>query len=227
MSPTTKNEWHYHRSPKGKKVYSHRLLAYDTSKGTDKILALENVPTQLKDGDPEMDMESAGRRIRTNNIVVDKDMNPVYTYKAFDILVKPNIKPIERPHVVREANVNATLPVRLTEKMVDPAELMTRYIFRKTYFLWHQDGASYKFLYDLAKRLAEQKKFVRLQAYDQDAKKTAPLILYPRATPYPAAFLEGRIDGDKYCLLLHLADREFKIPDKEIEEQEESGGAST
>ncbi len=227
MATTSRKAWRNHRSPEGKKVYSYRLLTFDTNKSPEKVLAGDNPAKSLKDSDPEFDIESAGLRVRTNNIVVDSAMKPVYTYKAYDVLVKPDGKQIERPHMSHEPNVNATLPVRVTDKMADPAELMTRYIFRKSYFITHHDGTSYKFLYELATSLASKKQFARLMAYDPEAKKAAPLILSSIGTPFPAAFLEGRVDGDKYCLIMHLADREFKIPDKEIEEPGDSDAGGT
>jgi hypothetical protein len=36
-----------------------------------------------------------------------------------------------------------------------------------------------------------------------------PLVMSDGGKPY-RAFLEGRIKGDKYCLILHLADQELK-----------------
>ncbi|NMC03679.1 MAG: hypothetical protein GYA24_00635, partial [Candidatus Lokiarchaeota archaeon] len=220
MASTVHAQRHYHKSPGGKKVASSRLLVFDSSKSTEKILAMNDHVKALKDGDPDLDMEIVGRRIRASNIYVDKDYQPVYSYKSFDILIKPNGERIERPHVTLDQNVNATLPVRVTDKYMDPRELLTKYIFRKSYFLSHHDGTSYKFLHDIATDLAKRKMFVRLQAYDSEGKKTAPLILSSNGTPFPVAFLEGKVDGDKYCLILHVADREFKVPDREITELE-------
>jgi hypothetical protein len=36
-----------------------------------------------------------------------------------------------------------------------------------------------------------------------------PLVMNDGGKPY-RAFLEGRIKGDKYCLILHLTDQELK-----------------
>ena len=41
-----------------------------------------------------------------------------------------------------------------------------------------------------------------------------PLVLNDGGNPY-RAFLEGRIKGEKYCLILHLSDQELKpLPSK-------------
>ena len=36
-----------------------------------------------------------------------------------------------------------------------------------------------------------------------------PLVMNDGGKPY-RAFMEGRIDNDKYCLILHLTDQELK-----------------
>jgi hypothetical protein len=40
-----------------------------------------------------------------------------------------------------------------------------------------------------------------------------PLIMQLNGSPY-RGFLEGRIDGEKYILLLHLSNMELKLPVK-------------
>ncbi len=42
-------------------------------------------------------------------------------------------------------------------------------------------------------------------------KSNQPLILRRGATPY-RGFLEGRTDGDRYCLVLHLSNMELRTP---------------
>ena len=43
------------------------------------------------------------------------------------------------------------------------------------------------------------------------AKGTNPIILNAGGVPY-RGFLEGRIDGERYCLILHLSNMELKAP---------------
>jgi hypothetical protein len=40
-------------------------------------------------------------------------------------------------------------------------------------------------------------------------KGNEPIVLSLGGTPY-RGFLEGRIEGDKYCLILHLSNMELK-----------------
>ena len=79
--------------------------------------------------------------------------------------------------------------------------------------LSHVDGVSYLFLHGIAENLGKLNKLVRVQAYDKHSKKPAPLVISAGSKPFPAAFLEGKIEGDKYLLVLHVSNRELKIPE--------------
>jgi hypothetical protein len=48
-------------------------------------------------------------------------------------------------------------------------------------------------------------------------KSNQPLILRRGASPY-RGFLEGRTDGEKYCLILHLSNLELRAPEAPKEE---------
>ena len=45
-------------------------------------------------------------------------------------------------------------------------------------------------------------------------KGNQPLVMSDGGKPY-RAFLEGRVRGDSYCLILHLTDQELKAPQKD------------
>ena len=52
-------------------------------------------------------------------------------------------------------------------------------------------------------------------------KGNQPLILRRGSVPY-RGFLEGRTQGDKYCLLLHLSNLELKPPETAQEDSADS-----
>jgi hypothetical protein len=58
----------------------------------------------------------------------------------------------------------------------------------------------------MATDLAERNSLMLMGA---GAKGNEPLILTTGGEPF-RAFLEGRVEGDKYCLLLHLTNIELK-----------------
>jgi hypothetical protein len=214
LSPTHKKPIHYHQTHDNKVVISKKVIKFDSRLAPTFLLKMDNLSDKLKTEDPEYDLELTGKFVdKTVRIVVDpKTINPVYSYKEVDILEKPDQEKIERPHTQTIANINEPIPVKVTDTYHTPTELLRKYIFRKSYYLSHTDGMSYKFLYDIAEFLQEKGKFVRLQAFDQETKKSTALIVRNGGAPFPAAFLEGKIDGKNYCLVLHLADRELKLP---------------
>lgn len=105
------------------------------------------------------------------------------------------------------------IPVRITDELLDPNRLMLTYIFRKSYYIVHNNGVSYKFFYELAERLHNEKRFARIDSFNPETKKREPLVLYDGGRKFPRAFLEGRVKDDKYALILHLSDQELKIPE--------------
>ena len=80
------------------------------------------------------------------------------------------------------------------------------FIFSKKYQLRHVNGLTYDFLYDMAKQLDEKN---ALMLIGTGTKGTQPLIFHAGGVPY-RGFLEGRIEGDTYCLILHLTNLEMK-----------------
>ena len=61
----------------------------------------------------------------------------------------------------------------------------------------------------MAKDLQERDCLMLLGA---GAKSNQPLILRRGGSPY-RGFLEGRTDGEKYCLMLHFSNLELKVPE--------------
>ena len=61
---------------------------------------------------------------------------------------------------------------------------------------------------ELAKELEQRGSLMLLGA---GPKSNQPLILRRGGTPY-RGFLEGRTEGEKYCLMLHFSNLELKLP---------------
>ena len=79
-------------------------------------------------------------------------------------------------------------------------------VFNKKYQLFHINGLTYDFLFDMAQKLSNEDSLMMLTA-GEDSKQ--PLVLNNGGKPY-RAFLEGRVQDSKYCLILHLTDMELK-----------------
>lgn len=81
-----------------------------------------------------------------------------------------------------------------------------KFVFSRKYQIKHVNGLTYDFLYDMAKTLAESN---ALMFMGGGPKGIEPIILTTGGEPQ-RGFLEGRIDGNKYCLILHLTNLELK-----------------
>ena len=79
-------------------------------------------------------------------------------------------------------------------------------MFAKKYQLGHVNGLTYDFLYEMAKNLHEKDALMMIGG---GPKGTEPLVFQEGGKGY-RAFLEGRIQGGKYLLLLHLSNLELK-----------------
>jgi hypothetical protein len=87
-------------------------------------------------------------------------------------------------------------------------DVVRRFAFRRTLQIRHVDGLSYDYLFAMAKELDEADEMVMMGG---GSKGKAPLIFQTNGTPY-RAFLEGRVEGERFQLLLHLSNMELKRP---------------
>lgn len=213
----------YYMTPEGTSVKHLRTLVFDGDKRPELLETTDNLVTSLLDNDDEIDIETTGREIsRTTRIFVDDELKPIYSYKVFEVLTRPSGEKQERPFQPQIPNINENLPVKITEKLYSPLEVATKFLIMASFFVTHTDGVSYKFLYEIAESLAQSGKFARLQSFDPITKKPAPLVFTRGRRPFPAAFLEGRVKKDEYCLILHLSNQELKLPPSKTTSKEES-----
>jgi len=166
---------------------------------------------QLIEGDPEIDFEMVGRNIGdTNTVLLDKNNHPLYCApEVLEIITGPDGKELERRTPVEVApNVNEDVPVKWTGKFIPRSDLLRKYAIKRTMQLRHVDGVTFDFLFGIAKDL-DEKDSVMLLASGEGGK--GPLVLQSNGSPY-RGFLDGRIEGDSFLLLLHLSSMELKKP---------------
>ena len=214
LVPTHRHKKRIRRTPNGDEVNRQRYIVLDVNKRNEVLSEEENVIQKLKELDDDIDIELAGKYIKsTTRIVVNEDFKPVYNYMKHDILIKTDGSLKERPHQLTLGNANQSIPVRITNELIEPKDCIMKYFFRKSYFITHTNGLTFKFLYDIAKKLFESGKFARVDAFHPETKKRQPLVLYDNGRKFPRAYLEGKIKGSSYCLILHLSDQELKVPE--------------
>ncbi|MBF0224603.1 MAG: hypothetical protein HQK76_04025 [Desulfobacterales bacterium] len=202
-------------SPKTVKILK-TTLEYDIPSLTKKYDNLENIAQEIISHDPEIDIEKFGMLIDdTRKLYVSKDNQILYGVDLYEIVKNPDGSEKERHlYTKTRGNINAESPIMWSGKYFSKSEAIRMFVFSKKYQIRHVNGLTYDFLYDMAKKLHENK---QLMLIGSGKKGIQPLIFHDGGIPY-RAFLEGRINGEKYCLILHLTNLELKEikQDKEV-----------
>lgn len=167
----------------------------------------------LVDGDPEIDLEQVGRPIEGTSTVFLSSKGEVLRLapKIVELIFGPDgVERERRDPVETTSNLQSpTAPVRWTKNRFKRGEAIRRFAFGRTVQLVHVDGLTYDYLHGLAKRLDEADEMVLVGA---GANGREPLIFEINGMPW-RGFLEGRVDGAKYQLLLRLSNLELKAPE--------------
>ncbi len=195
----------------GRRVRFSRYVAA-TESGTHEALQArfgEDYAQALIDGDPEVDLENTGRTLdRTDTVYLSGDGEVLYASPTVvEVVTNPDGSERERRAPVDvEANVNDERALRWTGRKIPKAEAVRRFAFSRTVQIRHLDGLTYDYLYEMAKELAADGQVVAIGAGERGRN---PLVFSTNGTPY-RGFLEGRVDGPRYQLLLHLSNMELK-----------------
>ncbi len=197
---------------RGRPAKSVRVLKstfdHDLNALAEEFDGVDNVGQALIDGDPEVNLEVVGSFLTmTSRVYVDKDQKLVHRVQRFDVIHEPDGSLRERRvSEVSQQNVSNDIPLRWTGKFIEKAEAVRKFVFSNKIQLMHINGLTYDFLYDMAKKLHEKNCLMLLGG---GPKANEPLVLRRGSVPY-RGFLEGRVQDDKYCLILHLSNIELK-----------------
>ena len=165
----------------------------------------------LIEGDPEIDLEVVGRFIEgTGTVLLSSAGEPLFTApQVLEVSYGPDgFETSRREPVETPATVNDDIPLRWTGRKMPIGEVVRKFAFRRSLQLQHVDGVTYDFLYAIAKELADEQVMMLLGAGESGKD---PLVMQLNGSPY-RGFLEGRVDGDNYILLMHLSNMELKRP---------------
>jgi hypothetical protein len=181
---------------------------------------MSKVSDALVEGDPEIDVENVGRYLReTSRIYVDPQGQVVHNVTFWEVVRNPDGSERERrPRKVLETNVSGEVPLRWSGKFIKKDEACRKFVFSTKVQLHHINGLTYDFLYEMARELEAKDSLMLLGA---GPKGNQPLILRRGGSPY-RGFLEGRTQGDKYCLILHFSNLELKAPEEAASEESAS-----
>jgi hypothetical protein len=170
--------------------------------------SLENIGAAIAAEDPELDIETTGCFInKTRKLYLTPNGEISYRLERFQVIF--DTQGIEKERLAFSAlpaNVNTAVPLQWTGREYPRKEAIRRFVFTRNYQLRHTSGLSYDFLFDMARQLHERDVLMLLGA---GKKGGEPLVLSLGGTPY-RGFLEGRIDGNAYALILHLSNMELR-----------------
>lgn len=207
----------FYQGPKKLPAYTRKVLKgavhQDYESMLEKYKTPEALGAALAEGDPEIDFERDGMFLwDLSRVYINPKEELVYRIRQDEVVYNPDGSVRERREQRRlEANIDTDIPLTWTGKMIPKAEAIRKFVFATKLQIVHINGLTYDFLYEMAKELHEAKSLMILGA---GPKGRDPLIFRSRSIPY-RGFLEGRIDGDKYILLLHLSNLELKALESE------------
>jgi hypothetical protein len=205
----------------GRQAESVRVVKAPIDHGIERLQKshgeLADVSRALVEGDPEIDLENTGRLLKnTSRVYVDQEQEIVHKVEFFEIVHNPDGSVRQRrPRRRLDPNIAGEVPLRWSGVYIDKAEACRKFVFAGKVQLHHINGLTYDFLYGMAKELEERNSLMLIGA---GPKSNQPLILRRGSRPY-RGFLEGRTDGEKYCLLLHFSDMELKAPEESPQEE--------
>lgn len=179
----------------------------------------------LIEGDPEVDMERCGVYLwGVSKVYVTSDDGIVYRIEQTEKVLDTNGEVKEtRPRRRAEANVDAEIPLTWTGRKIKKEDAIRRFVFSSKLQVVHVNGLTYDFLYGMASEL-ESEQSLMMVGGGSDGKD--PLVFRRGSVPY-RGFLEGRIDGEQYILLLHLSNMELKVPESARDNSESAVDVST
>ena len=190
------------------KVLKQNLaLAFDSLR--QQYADTEQLGRAIIQGDPEIDMEVIGRRVSgTRKLYIDQSGKVAYRVNMVQIIKDPAGDEIERRDLTKAvSNITGDSVVQWSGRKFPKHETIRKFVFQRKLQIKHVSGLTFDFLYAMAKDLAESDSLMFVGA---GKRGNEPLILTQGGEPY-RGFLEGRVDGDRYCLILHLTNMEVKV----------------
>ncbi len=198
--------------PKGGAAWTRKVLKatvdHDHDALEQKYKTPEAIAAALLEGDPEIDLERFGQYLwNTSKVYINPDEEIVFHVEQNEIVRDPKGKIKEkRPRERDEANVDTDIPLTWTGKKISKPEAIRQFVLSSKLQIIHINGLTYDFLYAMAKELADDNALMLLGAGDNGGE---PLVFRRGSVPY-RGFLEGRVDGERYILLLHLSNMELQ-----------------
>jgi hypothetical protein len=200
---------------KGKPVTTAKLLKTDVMHDLPELLKkqkkLDKVANALIKDDPEIDIEQFGMFLTDTSRVYVSKPGIVHLVEEFEVIKNPDGTVRDRrPRKKAAQTMNAEFPLKWTGKFIKKEDAINRFVFTNKKQLVHINGLTFDFLFEMAKELDKKKSLLLIRGGE---KGDQPVVMNRGGNSYNA-FLEGRVKGDSYCLIMHLSNMELKKPKK-------------
>ena len=181
----------------------HKTYSYIRSRCNDD----RELTRLLMESDPEIDFEATGRKTGPiDRVLLDPEDRVLYAASEMEIVIDSDGEEVERREPVdTPANIDVEKPLIWTGKKFKRQEAVRRFVFSRNYQIRHIDGLTFDFLFAMAQELDRMDSLVLIGA---DTRGIEPIVPERNGLPY-RGFLEGRINGDRYLLMLHLSHLEL------------------
>ncbi len=207
--PKTKNVFYV--TANGIKTEPIRVLKTTLSGCYDGLFAKygsnEKIAEALISDNPEVDLKRTGMKISgTSRLYINNKLKPAFRVNIREIIRNTKGEKMEeRSLQENDSNITDEIPLMMG-KLFKKSDFYNKVVFEKKYQLFHVNGLTFEFLFDIAKKLNEENSLMMVGA-GKNGKD--PLVFQDGGRKY-RGFLEGRINGDKYLLILHLSNLELK-----------------
>jgi len=175
----------------------------------------EGLSQALVKGDPEVDLAAVGRRLSgASRVWLSPTDGILYSARSLQVVYGPDGVEKSRADFL---DVEATVvpdgpPLVWSGRLMAADEVVRKFVFSRKLRLRHVDGLTYDFLHEMARTLQETGKLLFVGA---GPKGQQPIILTRNGSPW-RGFLDGRVEGSAYRLVLHLTNLELKAPPPKV-----------
>lgn len=162
-------------------------------------------------GDPELDMELAGREAGPcDRVYVGSDGSPLYSARIMEaVFDRDGCEVGRRPPEVVPANLIPDTPPVWSGKLLPCRDAVRRFAFTRAYQVRHANALEHDFLHGVAAYLEQLDSMVLVGS---GPRGTGPLLPERNALPMKG-FLAGQTRGAAYRLVLYLAPFELRAPE--------------
>ncbi|MCI5058070.1 MAG: hypothetical protein MRY83_18295 [Flavobacteriales bacterium] len=168
---------------------------------------LNELAHAMLEGDPEIDLELTGKFVKKmSRVYINQDSKVVYRIKKHEKVYdyKGELKEERAPRHL-DANIVSEKAIKWSGKLFPKKKAFNKFVFIRKYQLSHNSGLTFDFLYDMAKELDEKDSLMLVGS----GNGSGPVVFQDGGNPF-RVFLEGKISGDKYMLIMHLSNMELK-----------------